>query len=251
MGGSSSRDSNSGGATNQVSGYEAAITKQNKGTKKEINKNFNVSTFSDRNYKEDSSANKFINTDTKRNKAFKFMPVILQSGTKVLEGITDAPKKNRAFLINNYDKIGKNYDLPNKKEFLNKNLEAQQKIYTDMRQDFMRNNKNALGEDITGGGGYTAPSKNSISNIDTKATKQMASSGIVTNVGIPKPQSTPTTAEISQASATNAVEPSSSYTSNQNTLLTNKRKGRSNTILTASTGLGNSSLTTTKKTLGA
>tara|TARA_R110000796_G_scaffold71588_1_gene162477 strand:- start:20 stop:544 length:525 start_codon:yes stop_codon:yes gene_type:complete len=43
MGGTSSA---TGGNANQVSGYEAAITKQNKGTKKEINKGFNVTTSS-------------------------------------------------------------------------------------------------------------------------------------------------------------------------------------------------------------
>jgi len=247
MGGSRSRDSNSGGATNQVSGYEAAITKQNKGTKKEINKNFNVSTFSDRNYKEDSSANKFINSDTKQNKPFKFAPIILQTGTKVLEGITDAPKKNRAFLINNYDRIGKNYDLPNKKEFLKKDLETQQKIYIDMSQDFMQNKKNVFGEASTGGSSYTAPSENSMLTSDTKATRQIASSGIVTSTGMVAP----TTAEVSQATATNAVEPSSSYTSSSNTLLANNRKGRRSTILSKATGLGNSNLNTTKRTLGA
>ena len=43
MGGTSSA---TGGNTNQVSGYEAAITKQNKGTKKEINKGINITTSS-------------------------------------------------------------------------------------------------------------------------------------------------------------------------------------------------------------
>jgi len=36
-----------GGNTNQVSGYEAVKTKQSKGTAKELNKDFNVSTYGD------------------------------------------------------------------------------------------------------------------------------------------------------------------------------------------------------------
>ena len=36
-----------GGNTNQVSGYEAVKTKQSKGTTKELNKDFNVSTYGD------------------------------------------------------------------------------------------------------------------------------------------------------------------------------------------------------------
>ena len=211
--GNASRDSNSGGATNQVSGYEAAITKQNKGTYKEINKNLNVSTFSERNYKEDSSGNKFINTDIPRNKPFKFTPLFFQAGVNMLENITDSPKKGRAHLINNYDKIGKNYDLPNKKEFLNKDLEAQQKIYTDMRYDFMRNKKNALGEDILGGGGYTAPNTQNV---------------IKKNIGGNTIQTTaPTEAEVSQSEAANADAAA----------LKVKKRGRSASIMTGPKGV--------------
>ena len=87
---------------------------------------------------------------------------------------------------------------------------------------------------------------NSILSTNTEATKQVASSGIVTSTGMVAP----TTAEVSQATATNAVEPSSSYSSNA-TLLANNKKGRKSTILQKATGLGDSNLNTTKRTLGA
>jgi len=60
----------------------------------------------------------------------------------------------------------------------------------------------------------------------------------------------PTTAEISQATATNAAEPSASYSSGA-TLLANNKKGRKQTILKTASGLGDTNLNTTKKTLGA
>ena len=87
---------------------------------------------------------------------------------------------------------------------------------------------------------------NSILSTNTAATKQVASSGIVTSTGMVAP----TTAEVSQATATNAVEPSSSYSSNA-TLLANNKKGRRSTILQKAKGLGDSNLNTTKRTLGA
>ena len=158
---------------------------------------------------------RFINTDIPRNKLFKFTPQLFQSGVKIVENITDAPKKNRAFLINNYDKIGKNYDLPNKKEFLNKDLEAQQKIYTDMRYDFMRNNKNALGEDIAGGGGYVAPNTQNV---------------IKKNIGGRTIQTTaPTEGEVSQSGGAGTYEGTAA--------LKVKKRGRSASIMTGPRGV--------------
>jgi len=99
---------------------------------------------------------------------------------------------------------------------------------------------------------YIAPdnnrddNNNSILSTNTEATKQVASSGIVTSTGMVAP----TTAEVSQANATNAVEPSASYSSNA-TLLANNKKGRKSTILQKAKGLGDSNLNTTKRTLGA
>ena len=88
----------------------------------------------------------------------------------------------------------------------------------------------------TGGG---AADNNPILSTNTEATKQVASSGIVTNNGIVAP----TTAEVSQATST--------MMSDANILVANKKKGRSTTILNKATGLGDTNLNTTKKTLGA
>jgi hypothetical protein len=85
---------------------------------------------------------------------------------------------------------------------------------------------------------------NPILSTNIEATKQVASSGIVTNNGIVAP----TTAEVSQATATDAT---STMMSDAEISVANKKKGRSTTILNRATGLGNSSLNTTKKTLGA
>ena len=87
---------------------------------------------------------------------------------------------------------------------------------------------------------------NPILSTNTEATRQVASSGIVTSTGMVAP----TTAEVSQVTATNAVEPSSSYSSDA-TLLANNKKGRRSTIMAKATGLGDSNLNTTKRTLGA
>jgi hypothetical protein len=94
---------------------------------------------------------------------------------------------------------------------------------------------------------YTTPSDNNggndnpILSTNTEATNQVASSGIVTNTGIVAPA--PTTAEVSQATST--------MMSDAEISVANKKKGRSTTILSRATGLGNSNLNTTKKTLGA
>ena len=98
----------------------------------------------------------------------------------------------------------------------------------------------------TGGNNDRGDNDNPILSTNTEATKQVASSGIVTSTGMVAP----TTAEVSQANATNAVEPSASYSSNA-TLLANNKKGRKSTILQKAKGLGDSNLNTTKRTLGA
>ena len=105
----------------------------------------------------------------------------------------------------------------------------------------------AMGRGInTGSGNDNRDDNNPILSTNTAATRQVASSGIVTSTGMVAP----TTAEVSQATATNAVEPSSSYSSSA-TLLANNKKGRRSTILQKAKGLGDSNLNTTKRTLGA
>jgi len=95
----------------------------------------------------------------------------------------------------------------------------------------------------TGGNNDRGDNDNPILSTNTEATKQVASSGIVTSTGMVAP----TTAEVSQATATDA---SSSYSSDA-TLLANNKKGRRSTILAKAKGLGDSNLNTTKRTLGA
>mgnify|MGYP003671744520 CR=1 FL=1 len=76
-------------------------------------------------------------------------------------------------------------------------------------------------------------------NNNTNTQTQMAS-GVVTNTGtVPAP----TNAEVTQASATTM--------SADEILIANKKKGRKQTILKTASGLGDSTLQTTKKTLGA
>ena len=91
----------------------------------------------------------------------------------------------------------------------------------------------------TGGNNDRGGNDNPIVSTNTEATNQVASSGIVTNNGIVAP----TTAEVSQATST--------MMSDAEISVANKKKGRSTTILSRATGLGNSNLNTTKKTLGA
>jgi len=93
----------------------------------------------------------------------------------------------------------------------------------------------------TGGNNDRGGNDNPILSTNTEATNQVASSGIVTNTGIVAPA--PTTAEVSQATST--------MMSDAEISVANKKKGRSTTILSRATGLGNSNLNTTKKTLGA
>tara|TARA_R110000787_G_C13216351_1_gene425706 strand:+ start:36 stop:656 length:621 start_codon:yes stop_codon:yes gene_type:complete len=169
---------------------------------------------------------RFINTDIPRNKLFKFTPQLFQSGVKIVENITDAPKKNRAFLINNYERISTNYKLPDRKKFNEMDLDKQQKIYTDMRQDFMRNNKDPFGETLTGGGGYEKPEGIELAK---------AATGSATILGPAEIQKT--------AANTTAIKMSAAQTN-----VANKRKGRKSTNITAKKTLDNN-YTLSKKTL--
>ena len=90
------------GDSGQVSGNEAFYSKQPNST---MNKGVNVSTYGDRNIGEQS----FVNFKPEQN---KFAPVALQVASKVLDGLTGATKKNRQFLVDNYERIGKNYKTP-------------------------------------------------------------------------------------------------------------------------------------------
>jgi hypothetical protein len=74
---------------------------------------------------------------------------------------------------------------------------------------------------------------------NTEATQQVASSGVVTNNEV----IAPTNAEVTQAKSTDM--------SADQILVANNKKARSNTILKTASGLGDSTLQTTKKKLGA
>ena len=106
--------------------------------------------------------------------------------------------------------------------------------YEDYIKARGRGEVDAYGREITNSGGGN---DNNQTVLNTEATQQVAS-GVVTNN-----TTAPTNAEITQAQSTNM--------SGDEILVANKKKGRSETILNSSQGLGNSTANTTKKTLGA
>jgi len=114
---------------------------------------------------------------------------------------------------------------------------AKESLFSSYNKSRQSGKTDFYGRDVVGGGGNDNP----ILSTNTEATNQVASSGIVTNSGIVAPA--PTTAEVSQATST--------MMSDAEISVANKKKGRSTTILSRATGLGNSNLNTTKKTLGA
>ena len=156
------------GDSGQVSGNEAVETAARRGKKNEINKGFNVSTYGDRNRGEQS----FVNFKPEPN---KFTPVTAQIAGKVLDGLTGATKKNRQFLIDNYDRIGTNYKLPDRATFNKMSLEEKNKTYSTMRKDFMSNNKNPFGE-RTRDGGDGNNSVKTVKQIEEESKKEMKTS---------------------------------------------------------------------------
>ena len=89
--------------------------------------------------------------------------------------------------------------------------------------------------------GYTKKTVNTVGKNDNQDVKTPLKTGIFP--GESNGDVTPTTAEIDQGTST--------MMSDAEILIKNKKRGKSSTILTRATGLGNSSLNTTKKTLGA
>jgi hypothetical protein len=189
------------GDSGQVSGNEAFYSKQPNST---INKGINVSTYGDRNIGEQS----FVNFKPEPN---KFTPVTMQVASKVLDGLTGATKKNRQFLVDNYGRIKKNYNLPDRTTFNKMSLEEKNKTYSTMRKDFMSNNKNPYGETTRDGGENSAGQK--------IIQKNIGGSTITTTA--------PTEAEVSQSEAANADAAA----------LKVKKRGRSASIMTGSKGV--------------
>ena len=189
------------GDSSQVSGNEAFYSSQPNST---MNKGNKVSTYGDRNIGEQS----FVNFKPEPN---KFTPVYMKVAAKALDGLTGATKKNRQFLIDNYDRIGKNYNLPDRATFNKMSLEEKNKTYSTMRRDFMSNNKNPYGETTRDGGENSAGQKIIQKNIGGNTITTTA----------------PTEAEVSQSEAANADAAA----------LKVKKRGRSASILTGSQGV--------------
>jgi len=132
-----------------------------------------------------------------------------------------------SFLTNN--PLSKHTEKVNRNFFDTKVKKAGHSKY-DTYEDYIRargrGEVDAYGREVTNSGGND-------NNQTVLATKQVASSGVIA----------PTNAEVTQAQSTNM--------SGDQILVANKKKGRSETILKSAQGLGDSTLQTTKKKLGA
>ena len=219
------------GDPGQVSGNEAVATAARRGKKNEINKGFKVSTYGDRN----PATYDFVNSKTKKKPLPKYLPTALKAGLKVadaagniIDSVTDGARKNKQFMVDNYDRIGKNFKLPDRTTFNKMSTDKKNEIYSDMRSNFMKNNKNPFGETTRHGGENSAGQKIIEKNIGGNTITTTA----------------PTEAEVLQSEAT---------TLKQN-LATKKKKikakGQSMTILTSSKGVNlDEGLTLGKKSL--
>ena len=123
-----------------------------------------------------------------------------------------------------------------KDEFSKLNRTKQEEVYKGYMSDRQSNTTDAYGNRISQSSGGN---DNPILSTNTEATKQVASSGVVTNNSV----IAPTNAEVTQAQSTDM--------SADQILVANKKKGRSQTILQTAQGLGGSTANTMKKTLGA
>ena len=168
------------------------------------------------------SDNAFSNTKKSKVSFLNYKPTkkgppTMVIANNVLNSITGATKKNKQFMLDNYERISKNYTLPDKSIFDKLDVKAQEKTYTAMRQNFALNNKNPLGEKQIGGDNASI-----IKPLTTNTTTAAAMS--------------PTKTEVSQATATDATA-----TTLQESLATKKKKikakGRSVTILNKAKGI--------------
>src|SRR5210317_634710 len=220
QGGGGSRDSNRKAKKDlEVSGYEASITKQNKGTKKEINKGLNITTSSndnkrsgykpaDYNPEKDDTAAKmdlFINDPYTKKQGG---PLILRPAEPLFDA---GAKKTRQYFTS--EVLGKGaYKGTSRQEFERMSRTAQESMYKGYITGRSSGKTDAYGREIisTGDGGGA-----------------IASSGQV----VQAPTVTaPTTAEVSQATTTKAEDPIELRKRRA------KAKGRSPTIMTGVTG---------------
>ena len=228
QGGGGSRDSNRKAKKDlEVSGYEAAITKQNKGTKKEINKGLNITTSSNDNKmsgykpadynpeKDDTTAKMdlFINDPYTKKQGG---PLILRP----LEFAFDAgAKKTRTFFsdkVLNSKRAKQNIGYT-KEEFSKLSRTKQEEVYKGYMSKRQSGSTDAYGNKLN---------KNSGSD-----NQVVQAPPVATIMPVPIPKGTPTEVEISQSQATEAKE---------DDILLKKRKtkakGRSQTIMTGVTG---------------
>ena len=173
------------------------------------------------------SDNAFSNTKKSKVSFLNYKPTkkgppTMVIANNVLNSITGATKKNKQFMLDNYERISKNYTLPNRTIFDKLDVKAQEKTYTAMRQNFALNNKNPLGEKQIGGDNASI-----IKPLTTNTTTAAAMS--------------PTKTEVSQATATDATATDATATTLQESLATKKKKikakGRSVTILNKAKGI--------------
>ena len=134
-------------------------------------------------------------------------------------------------------------NLNRRMKFANKNNINLQGLSTEeiLSKDFKSklDEKGYTREVPTGGNDNRDNNNQTVLATNTEATKQVASSGVVTNNSV----IAPTNAEVTQAQSTDM--------SADQILVANKKKGRSQTILQTAQGLGGSTANTMKKTLGA
>jgi hypothetical protein len=219
MGGASS-----GGSDNDVSGAEAVAT--------------GGTTYNSRKLKnaKGKSINKQIAETNQKNRDDRRSP-IAKILSKTPGGVIMNKISNSKFVQDsNYksrfrfaQKSGKFKDTPLTREFV---LSKGFKNQLDGMGYSDRNN--------TGGNDNRDDNNNqTVLATNTEATQQVASSGVVTNNEV----IAPTNAEVTQAKSTDM--------SADQILVANNKKARSNTILKTASGLGDSTLQTTKKKLGA
>ena len=243
MGGASS-----GGEDNQVSGYEAEITKQRKekknrintdwreGKKKEINKGLNVGTYGERNIDPDrgKTVNQEIAEQNKKNRESRKGLIQKYAENNLLGKLSRSEwsrqkniKSRKAYA----EKIGMDTSLFTDEFMASQGFKDQLdgKGYADRFDPLQANDATKSGEENA----YQAYLKS-----DETTAKSEAGNG-----KIDKLASGPTTAEIDQSTATTK--------SADETLLATNKKGRSTNILTSAAGLGESNLKIKKKTLGA
>ena len=172
-----------------------------------------------------NSQTHFINTKMPPMEQKTLADKLLQGAANALDSVTGASVKNRAFFDKNYDRIRankSNLNLPDKATFDALPLAEKQALYRTTRLDIMRNNQNPLGEPLGNDGG----SSNTLV------------SGVVTNNGIVGP-----------IIGSNAVKTPEEEKNKTSGIILAKRRGRSDTILTGSTGLTDEDTLINRKTL--